>query len=383
MRITDWNLQEQHGTVEVSADVDGFRLWYRVPRTYQVSRTGDPFLASAIIPAMLKGEELEIDPGLPVSPKFLRNISLIQDIHHSWNPGLKKIPIRAKTAPVEPLNSGAISFFSGGLDSLYTFLKRQKDISHAVFLHGFDFFRTSEDYRTAVARNTAFVAGFGKILIPVETNHYPFDYRNSLSRVLTQGSTLASVALLLGFSRAYVPASMAYDQLKPSAAHPLLDPLYSNESMDLIHDGAEAGRPDKLMTIAKCEPALANLVVCIDEMNFNCGQCMKCLRTMIALEILGAKAALFPPLPPAKTLRRRYRETCQFYLIEDLEMALRNGCEELACVLKAIQRRYDRKQLIEDADRVLLGGLLKRIYRKIRKQPQRLVDWIDVVPPKS
>jgi len=383
MRIADWNLQEQHDTVEVSADVDGFRLWYRVPKAYPVSRTGDPFLASALILAMLKGEELEIDPGLPVSPKLLRNASLIQDIHHSWNPVLKKIPIRANTAPAEPLNSGAFAFFSGGLDSLYTFLKRQEDISHVVFLHGFDFFRTSEDYRTAVARNTAFVAGFGKTLIPVETNHFPFDYRNSLSRVLTQGSTLASVALLLGFSRAYMPASMSYDQLIPSAAHPLLDPLYTNEGIDLIHDGAEAGRTDKLMKIAACESALASLVVCIDEMNFNCGQCMKCLRTMIGLEILGAKGALFPPLPPAKTLRRRYREACQFYLTENLELAVRKGHEELAGVLKAIQRGYERKQLLKDADRVLLGGLIKRIYRKIRKEPLRLVDWIDAVPPKN
>jgi hypothetical protein len=383
MRITDWTLQEQQDTVEVSADVDGFRLWYRVPRTCQVSRAGDPFLASALILAMLKGEELEIDPSLPVSPKFLENVSLIQDIHHSWNPVLKKIPIRAKTAPVEPLNSGGISFFSGGVDSLYTFLKRPKDISHVVFLHGFDFFRTSDDYGAAVARNSAFVAGFGKTLIPVETNHYPFDYRNSLSRILTQGSTLASVALLLGFPRAYVPSSMSYDLLYPSASHPLLDPLYSNESVDIIHDGAEALRTEKLIKIAECESAMANLVVCIDEMNFNCGQCMKCLRTMTALEILGAKAALFPPFPPAKTIRRRYREVYQDYLKENLELAVRKGHEELAGALKAIQRRYDRKQLIKDADRVLLGGLIKRTYRKIRKEPRRLVDWIDVVPPKN
>lgn len=383
MRITDWNLQEQPDTVEVSASVDGFRLWYRVPKAYPVSRMGDPFLASALIPAMLRGEELEIDPGLPVSPRLLRNTSLVQDIHHCWNPVLKKIPIRANTVPAGPLNRGAISFFSGGVDSLYTFLKRQKEISHVVFLHGFDFFRTSEDYRMAVARNTAFAAGFGKTLIPVETNHYPFDYRNSLSRVLTQGSTLASVALLLGFPRAYVPASMSYDQLVPSAAHPLLDPLYTNESVDLVHDGAEAGRPDKLMTIAEYESALANLVVCIDEMNFNCGQCMKCLRTMVALEALGAKAALFPPLPPARTLRRRYREGHQFYLKENLEMAVRKGHKKLAGVLKAIERKHDRKQLIKDADRVLLGSLIKRTYRKIRKEPLRLVDWVNVIPPKN
>jgi hypothetical protein len=383
MRVTNWNLQVQAGTAEISADVDGFRIWYRVPETYPVSRAGDPFLASALLPAMLKGETIEIDPNLPVSPKLLDNLSVVQDIHHCWNPALKKVAVQATAAPAEPLTSGAISFFSGGVDSHYTFLKRQTDISYVVFLHGFDFFRPGDDYRTAAARNAAFVAGFGKTLIPVETNHYIFDYHLQLSRILTQGSTLASVALLLGFPRAYVPASMSYNQLHPTAAHPLLDPLYGNEGVEIIHDGGEAGRPEKLEKVAACESALANLVVCLDEMNSNCGRCMKCLRTMVALESLGVKGAPFPALPPARTLKRRYHEVNQYYLKENLDAALRNGQAELAGTLKTLQRRYERKRLLKEADRVILGGLIKRAFRKIRKEPVRLVDWINVVPPKD
>jgi hypothetical protein len=383
MRVTNWNLRERGDVVEVSADVDGYRIWYRVPKAYPVSRAGDPFLASALLPAMLKGETLEIDPGLPVSAKLLDNLSVVQDIHHCWNPALKKIDIRATAAPSGPLTSGAISFFSGGVDSHYTFLKRQADISHVVFMHGFDFFRPGDDYRTAVARNAAFVAGFGKTLIPVETNHYTFDYHLQLSRILTQGSTLASVALLLGFPRAFIPASMSYDQLHPTAAHPLLDPLYGTEAVEIVHDGGEAGRPEKLEKVAACESALANLVVCLDEMNSNCGRCMKCLRTMVGLESLGVKADLFPALPPARTLKRRYHEVQQYYLKENLEAALRNGRTELAGTLKTLQRRYERKRLLKEADQVLLGGLVKRAYRKVRKEPVRLVDWVSVLPPEE
>ena len=57
-----------------------------------------------------------------------------------------------------------------------------------------------EAYKTAITRNTSFVEGYGKKLIPVETNHYQFGYRYNLSRNLTQGSALASVALLLWVS---------------------------------------------------------------------------------------------------------------------------------------------------------------------------------------
>ena len=33
-----------------------------------------------------------------------------------------------------------MSFFSGGVDSTYTFLKRQNELTHLVFIQGFDFF---------------------------------------------------------------------------------------------------------------------------------------------------------------------------------------------------------------------------------------------------
>ncbi|RPJ03657.1 MAG: hypothetical protein EHM31_00030, partial [Candidatus Aminicenantes bacterium] len=90
----------------MSATVDGFRLWYRVPKSFAVSRTGDPFLAAALLPAMLKGEPLKLGPGLTVSPKLLKNVEVLQGIHSSWNPVFKVIPIEARGGSVEPLNPG-------------------------------------------------------------------------------------------------------------------------------------------------------------------------------------------------------------------------------------------------------------------------------------
>ena len=58
MRVADWEIKEEADTMEVSADVDGFRLWYRVPSSYSVSRSGDPFLAAALLPAMAQGRAL-------------------------------------------------------------------------------------------------------------------------------------------------------------------------------------------------------------------------------------------------------------------------------------------------------------------------------------
>ena len=46
----------------------------------------------------------------------------------------------------------------------------------------------SGTHQTALDRNTRFVQGYGKSLIPIETNHYSFGYRYNLSRNLTHGS---------------------------------------------------------------------------------------------------------------------------------------------------------------------------------------------------
>jgi hypothetical protein len=380
--VTNWEIKEQEDTVEVSADVDGFRLSYRLPRSYQVSRAGDPFLAAALLPAMLQGEKLDIDPSLPVSPKLLENIFMLQEIHHCWNPVFKVIPINVTTAPAEPLNPGSFSFFSGGVDSMYTFLKRMEEISHLVFIHGFDFYLDKDTYRRAIERNTSFARGFDKVLIPVETNHYPFGYRYNLSRNLTQGSALASVALLVGFPRVYLPAAYSYSQLIPLGSHPLTDRLWSNEAVEIIHDGAETRRVDKVKKIAECESALDNLRVCFDDINVNCGKCAKCMRTSIPLTLLRVSVAPFPPLLPLKAIRKMRidGDIEMIFFKETFDLALRTGDEKLRDALRACMQRYERVRLLKELDRVFLGGLIKRAYRRISRD-RPVVRRIDTTPP--
>jgi len=265
---------------------------------------------------------------------------------------------------------------------MFTFLKRRQDISHAVFIHGFDFFLDQRDFQTAVARNAAFVQDFGKTLIPIETNYHPFSYRYNLSRSLTQGGGLSSIALLLGFSRVYVPASDHYSHLAPLGSHPLTDPLYSNECVEIIHDGVEARRVDKVIAIAEYASALANLTVCYNDMNKNCGTCIKCLRTMIPLSALKIGSAPFPPLPPLKVIRRVDWSHEPNFLKQNIELALRTGHRELADTLSACQRKYDRRQIINDVDRILLGGIFNRACRRLSKTPAE-ARRIKATPPKD
>ena len=505
MRISDWAIKDQQDHSEVSANVDGFRLWYRVPRSYEISGSADPFVAAALLPAMRLGQKIEISPSLSMSPQLLENLRVFQEIHHCWNPVFKIIPIETKTSSSRPLQSGVMSFFSGGVDSMYTFLKRQNELTHLVFIQGFDFFAktgrseafSAEDlsdlsqlsfklmsagdevsaylkdqfskktiealseyrssgqvpegleeglaedlnqlirgcpiwerrrfagirlrpetkellkknpqgeglnrlnrllledaypleiarqgghvYEAAIDRNTRFVESFGKTLIPVSTNYFVFGYRYNLSRILTQGSALAGIALLLGFPRVYVPAAYSYSHLDPSGSHLLTDPLWSNESVRVVHDGSEARRIDKVLKIAGNETALANLRVCFADMNVNCGRCSKCLRTMIPLALLDASTAPFPSLPSRRALRkmRIANETEQIFFQENFDPILGETHPELRRALKAIMKRHQRRVLLNDIDADLFGGLIKKAYRRLARSP-RVNIRIDATPP--
>ncbi len=505
MRIAKPEVLDGGDFREISAVVDGFRLWYRVPRSCRISGTADPFLAAALLPAMLEGRRLTVAPGASVSPRLVANLETLQDIHRCWNPAFKAVPVEAETAPARPANDGTLAFFSGGVDSSYTFLKKQSEITHLVFVQGFDFFanpdgtgsfsaedladlsqlafkllrpagalsaylkgrlsahtlqalsdyrssglptpdlealvardlealvagpplweerlfsgvrlrpatrdllkagpegdgghrlnrllledaypleiarRDDSAYREAVSRNARFAESRGKTLIPIATNHYAFGYRYNLSRNLTQGSALGSIALLLGFPVAYVPAAYSYSQLAPLGSHPLTDPLWSNEAVRIVHEGAEARRVDKIAGIAGSGPVLANLRVCFEDMNRNCGHCAKCLRTMIPLALLGVSGAPFPPLPPSKEIRkmRIANQIESVFLEETLEAAPGAPRGALYRAMKACLRRFELHKLMTGLDKAVLGRTLKKLYLR-RAGGGAFITRIDTTPP--
>ena len=359
------------GLTEVSACVDGFRLWFRVPDEYEVSQTGDPFLSSALLPAMSTGRPIEVDPALPVSAALLKNIAKLQEIFHSWNPNLRVVSVSATTAPAEPLNTGGISFFSGGVDSTYTLLKNISAIDRAVFIEGFDFGPDNKGYEVALQRRVDFVRSFGVELLPVETNHFDFGYRYHLSRNLTHGSCLAAIAQVLGFATAFIPSSDIYACIPPLGSHPLTDPLWSTEALTIVHDGCEATRPAKLRSICVHDAVQKGLQVCFHEPHENCGKCRKCRRTMIALRSLGLSIPAFPPMTSLSIVRREvYRDpSWTIELREEYAYACALEGEAGRAFRKALRtaiRRNELLQVVGVVDGALLGGALENAYETWR-----------------
>ena len=103
---------------------------------------------------------------------------------------------------------------------------------------------------------------------------------------------LASVGLLFQarFRTILISAAHTYADLGPWGSHPLLDPLWSTELTEFVHHGAHATRVDKCRVLANSEVAMRHLRVCWEnrEGRYNCGECEKCLRTMVNLAAVGA-----------------------------------------------------------------------------------------------
>jgi hypothetical protein len=349
-----------------SRDVAPFDCWMRFPPGYRpmLTASADPFLALTLLPAMILGEPLHLDGT--VSPALLANSERLQQIYRRWVTGAQVVPVTARSiapdaAPTH--DDGVGCFFSGGVDSFHSLVTHERSITHLVLISGFDKgLRNPAVLEKARIALQEVAAASGKQPLEVSTNIRQFtDPLAPWS--FYHGGVLAAVALALsrGLSTFIVPSSYSYDQLHPWGSHPLLDPLWSLPGLQMVHDGCEFTRYEKVARIATADLALAHLRVCWNTgrgSDSNCGQCEKCLRTMMSLYLNGAlgrcRTFRTPLMPRAVGSVRIKTEGQLAFTQENLrELALRPGRHDRA--LYRALRWAARRGRIRSAVRVLVG----------------------------
>ena len=273
-----------------------YSIWYRI--NAEINLSSDIFLIACLLPSMKVGEDLEVQGE--VSFKLYNSIEKIQNIYSCWFPEYKKINIISpiKQNYKENKNDNTATFFTGGVDSFYTLLKRKDEIDKIIYVHGFDIPLSSIEYRTQVNTHIEDVANnLNKQYIKIESNLREFSDNFCNWGYHYHGSALASVAILLQdiIGKIYIPSSYNTQDLFPWGTHPDTDALWSTEDMQIIHDKCEA-RIDKIKTISNYDVALNHLRVCWQSGLYNCSKCEKCIRTMIGLYAMGVKCATFDKL---------------------------------------------------------------------------------------
>lgn len=266
-------------------------IWFRTDAG-TINALAEPFLPIALIPAMRRGWAIHIDEA--ISPALYEGANNIQQVMCSWYKNFSRVPIEAKRALDGDVKQSrqVAAFFSGGVDSFFSLKQHSQEVTHLIFVHGFDLSLDEEDRRRTMAQNSRRVAEQRQLqFVEVETNLRDFGDGLVSWPYAYFGAGLAAVALLLAprFSRIYLPASVSNDQLIPMGSHPELDHHWGNGQMELVHDGVEYNRFEKIQAIADWPLVAEHLRVCHGEVEsgLNCGRCTKCLWTMLVLESVG------------------------------------------------------------------------------------------------
>lgn len=313
-------------TVEIrfhTADGQLLLATFEMPPDLDTDDSVDAAVAAGWLPAMARREPLTVDG--PLSPRLRGGAERIADILLTWDRALHpsgewygRVALadratdeagEAQATPVAPtVRRRTACFFTGGVDSFHTVLRRRDEIDELIFVHGFDLLDDRHDplNREVSARLRDAAGELGKPLVELQCNLVAFAAASGIGWDDYHGAAMATVAHLLAprYSTVYVPATTTYDQLYPLGSHPLLDPLWSSERVELVHDGADTTRVEKLRAIARIPAASRHLRVCTENRGgaYNCGTCEKCVRTGAGIRIAGVEGA-FASLP-SPSLRR-------------------------------------------------------------------------------
>jgi len=356
---------------EISADVDGDRVFFRAPLQFKLECRAEPFLGIALFEAMIRNVDIRIEDSIPISERLYKMLPEIQTIYTCWNSDFHKVNIHTRIEPLKDAYERVASFYSAGVDSSHTLLRNITEITHLIMLSAFEVRgNTPESWRQMVEKQTVFTRTIGKELIPIENNLRLWTDQRKLQWGWAQVFILQSMGPLLKSKRIYIASGYTYNE---SALDPLTDPMWSTESTEVIHDGAGFRRREKMRELCKNQNFLDNLKVCWRSQHDNCGECPKCVRTMLALYLLGAKSQALPKLDSLTKLKNFQAENLGGvkFLEDAMILAEDVGNRTVQRILQRYYLRYQiriqMKQLIRMLDRYMLGGILYRIYRMVRK----------------
>lgn len=381
-------IHETGASVSTTVTLQGkrYEVWYRTSQG-PVSDGVETFLAACLVPAMRVG--CPIRTPAPISRELLHGMEQVQTVLHGWFPKLQRIPIQTEVlVSPRPRASGVGSFFSGGVDACYTFLKHATEITNTILIHGFDYQADKTVSRSTVSRNAQeAMTKLGKPLIEVDTNIRSFGDHFADWGTEYHGSVLASVALLLSpqLRTVYIPSSYTYDTLFPWGSHPELDHLWSTEQLQVVHDGCDISRSQKVGFIASNPAVLGVLRVCWSDhkradLAYNCGSCEKCTRTMLDLRLAGALercAGFRRQLKLKKVARLDLRHSKARYFYEgSYREALRRGtdAELIAALEECLSNRHHIG--IRGALLHLRRGINQKIIRRCMRPMERAARWL-------
>lgn len=286
----------QPGGARVMATVGGEPLWFESSQA-PLRLAPEGYGSALLVPAMCHGRDLVFED--PVCPVWLANVHEVMGYFSSWW-GWKPINIEADTREArQPGSPGKLTAlcFSGGVDSFFSLLTYPRPIDTLVFIHGYDIHLEDEDGARLAFDNVQRVAAEMRLNATLVRSNYRKHPIAGKKYRYAYGGAIAAVGHLLDqVGELVVSSGMPQSESFPNGSHWQTDPLWSSSDMTVNYFGAGSTKNDKIGAIAAHPLAQRHLRICqenfygsfaLSGQYLNCGQCQKCVRTLLVLEQEG------------------------------------------------------------------------------------------------
>jgi hypothetical protein len=293
------------GRLSAGVGIDGreSELYFQVEQHFREhlnEKVADCFVVALLYRAVREGRDIE--SAVPVSERLLYQLNTYLTRVLCGLFGQRTISIRAPVAADEKASGRAVGTgLTCGIDSLYTIASYAKtpypgyDLTHLALFNVGSHDRGKETEAEMFGNRRALAEGFceesGYPLVIIDSNVKSF-----LPYPYAEYYCLANCAAVLVLQRLwriyYSSSSYPVRQFRFTASalshfEPYILDALSTEATKLYCAGSEVARFEKTRRIVDFAPSHKYLNVC-NHHSQNCGECVKCLRTLYALDILGA-----------------------------------------------------------------------------------------------
>lgn len=203
-------------------------------------------------------------------------------------------------------NAQAICFFSGGVDSFYSLISHRDEEPILLSIWGSDIQLSDvEGWNNIVKIINSTANIFNLKSHKIKSSFRYFLDQGKLSRKVKKSgdgwwhgfqhgigviSHVAPIAWLYKSQICYIASSHSKKDLVslPIASHPSIDEKFNFANTQIVHDGFEKSRQDKIDTIVASKNNNIKLHVCWQSSGgSNCNKCEKCLRTILGIIVSG------------------------------------------------------------------------------------------------
>lgn len=343
-------------------DIFPSELYFSTLSKYGVSMSQDrydAFLVALLYPAIRNFEKRIYIKGA-ISAKLYDNIKRIVEVLYftlSEQPEYngKHIEVEVESTVNNKLGDRlAGTGFSGGVDSLYAMYEYhhkckvpEYKVGTLFFFnvgsHGDDVFG-KEEAEARFWRRFEEMSEFANManlpLIPLNSNVSSFHIWGHGRTELLTGASGALIFQPICSRYYWASSGWTYGQIYRNYKEefgkymafldPILLPLLSTEQMELVSQGLDCSRIEKVYHISNYELAVKSLNVCdYPNSKKNCGKCAKCRRTLMNLEVIGKLEEFRDVFEDVDTYKKSFRRKC--YIARQLVRRKYDAFSEDAC----------------------------------------------------